>query len=144
MLLFCFVVLQVETRDTLNNIALKFDTTPNELVQLNKLFSRAVCPGQVWTRSTVHPSLVPSPFLSEIPWAAPFCSSPTLARLIQIVNYCSHKPLDYVESSVQILGCNTNVQSTRSSLRNGLGNTNLLHSCLVCLSHCIYPPCHNH
>uniref|UniRef100_A0A8C7C9P7 Oxidation resistance protein 1 n=1 Tax=Oncorhynchus kisutch TaxID=8019 RepID=A0A8C7C9P7_ONCKI len=37
----------VETRDTLNNIALKFDTTPNELVQLNKLFSRAVCPGQV-------------------------------------------------------------------------------------------------
>jgi LysM repeat protein len=46
-LLFCFVVLQVETRDTLNNIALKFDTTPNELVQLNKLFSRAVCPGQV-------------------------------------------------------------------------------------------------
>uniref|UniRef100_A0A674AMG4 Oxidation resistance protein 1 n=1 Tax=Salmo trutta TaxID=8032 RepID=A0A674AMG4_SALTR len=64
----------VETRDTLNNIALKFDTTPNELVQLNKLFSRAVCPGQVWTPSTVHPSLVPSPFLSEIPWAAPFCS----------------------------------------------------------------------
>uniref|UniRef100_A0A8B9NPZ4 LysM domain-containing protein n=1 Tax=Accipiter nisus TaxID=211598 RepID=A0A8B9NPZ4_9AVES len=33
--------------DTLNSIALKFDTTPNELVQLNKLFSRAVVPGQV-------------------------------------------------------------------------------------------------
>uniref|UniRef100_A0A8C1Q234 Oxidation resistance protein 1 n=1 Tax=Cyprinus carpio TaxID=7962 RepID=A0A8C1Q234_CYPCA len=32
---------------TLNNIALKFDTTPNELVQLNKLFSRNVVPGQV-------------------------------------------------------------------------------------------------
>lgn len=42
----CFVV-QVESRDTLNSIALKFDTTPNELVQLNKLFSRAVVPGQV-------------------------------------------------------------------------------------------------
>ncbi|XP_061772484.1 oxidation resistance protein 1a isoform X5 [Nerophis ophidion] len=36
----------VELRDTLNSIALKFDTTPNELVQLNKLFSRAVVPGQ--------------------------------------------------------------------------------------------------
>ena len=47
-------VVQVESRDTLNSIALKFDSTPNELVQLNKLFSRAVVPGQVWTR-VVHP-----------------------------------------------------------------------------------------
>uniref|UniRef100_A0A493TGF2 Oxidation resistance protein 1 n=1 Tax=Anas platyrhynchos platyrhynchos TaxID=8840 RepID=A0A493TGF2_ANAPP len=38
---------QVESRDTLNSIALKFDTTPNELVQLNKLFARAVVPGQI-------------------------------------------------------------------------------------------------
>uniref|UniRef100_A0A2D4LUE1 Oxidation resistance protein 1 n=1 Tax=Micrurus spixii TaxID=129469 RepID=A0A2D4LUE1_9SAUR len=37
----------VESRDSLNTVALKFDTTPNELVQLNKLFSRAVVPGQV-------------------------------------------------------------------------------------------------
>ncbi|KAA0710089.1 Oxidation resistance protein 1 [Triplophysa tibetana] len=37
----------VESRDTLNSISLKFDTTPNELVQLNKLFSRAVVPGKV-------------------------------------------------------------------------------------------------
>ncbi|XP_069477594.1 oxidation resistance protein 1 isoform X2 [Ambystoma mexicanum] len=37
----------VESRDTLNSIALKFDTTPNELVQLNKLFSRAVVAGQI-------------------------------------------------------------------------------------------------
>ncbi|XP_073186426.1 oxidation resistance protein 1 isoform X1 [Lepidochelys kempii] len=37
----------VESRDTLNSIALKFDTTPNELVQLNKFFSRAVVPGQI-------------------------------------------------------------------------------------------------
>ncbi|KAG8441712.1 hypothetical protein GDO86_010774 [Hymenochirus boettgeri] len=38
---------KVESRDSLNSIALKFDTTPNELVQLNKLFSRAVVPGQL-------------------------------------------------------------------------------------------------
>ncbi|XP_063780383.1 oxidation resistance protein 1 isoform X3 [Pseudophryne corroboree] len=37
----------VESRDSLNSISLKFDTTPNELVQLNKLFARAVVPGQV-------------------------------------------------------------------------------------------------
>ncbi|XP_067837644.1 oxidation resistance protein 1a isoform X2 [Heptranchias perlo] len=37
----------VESRDSLNSIALKFDTTPNELVQLNKLFARAVVPGQI-------------------------------------------------------------------------------------------------
>ncbi|XP_013368228.1 PREDICTED: oxidation resistance protein 1 isoform X2 [Chinchilla lanigera] len=37
----------VESRDSLNSIALKFDTTPNELVQLNKLFSRSVVTGQV-------------------------------------------------------------------------------------------------
>ncbi|XP_048452075.1 oxidation resistance protein 1a [Rhincodon typus] len=36
----------VESRDSLNSIALKFDTAPNELVQLNKLFARAVVPGQ--------------------------------------------------------------------------------------------------
>ncbi|XP_060040651.1 oxidation resistance protein 1 [Erinaceus europaeus] len=38
---------KVESRDSLNSIALKFDTTPNELVQLNKLFSRSVVTGQV-------------------------------------------------------------------------------------------------
>ncbi|XP_075438601.1 oxidation resistance protein 1 isoform X6 [Ascaphus truei] len=38
----------VESRDSLNSIALKFDTTPNKLVQLNKLFSRAVVPGQLF------------------------------------------------------------------------------------------------
>ncbi|XP_078072779.1 oxidation resistance protein 1a isoform X3 [Mustelus asterias] len=37
----------VESRDTLNSIALKFDTAPNELVQLNKLFARSVVPGQI-------------------------------------------------------------------------------------------------
>ncbi|XP_074997386.1 oxidation resistance protein 1 isoform X4 [Calonectris borealis] len=51
----------VESRDTLNSIALKFDTTPNELVQLNKLFSRAVVPGQnpdgvQWKESAASPA----------------------------------------------------------------------------------------
>lgn len=32
--------------DSLNSIALKFNVTPNKLVQLNKLFSRSVYPGQ--------------------------------------------------------------------------------------------------
>ncbi|KAM4632744.1 nuclear receptor coactivator 7 isoform 1-T2 [Polymixia lowei] len=32
--------------DTLNSIALKFNVTPNKLVQLNKLFARSVYPGQ--------------------------------------------------------------------------------------------------
>ncbi|KAM3861206.1 nuclear receptor coactivator 7 [Diretmus argenteus] len=32
--------------DTLNSIALKFNITPNKLVQLNKLFSRSIYPGQ--------------------------------------------------------------------------------------------------
>lgn len=36
----------VGTDDSLNSIALKFNITPNALVQLNKLFSRSVYPGQ--------------------------------------------------------------------------------------------------
>uniref|UniRef100_A0A3P8RWR1 LysM domain-containing protein n=1 Tax=Amphiprion percula TaxID=161767 RepID=A0A3P8RWR1_AMPPE len=35
--------------DSLNSIALKFNVTPNKLVQLNKLFSRSVYTGQVRT-----------------------------------------------------------------------------------------------
>uniref|UniRef100_A0A668AWD3 Nuclear receptor coactivator 7 n=1 Tax=Myripristis murdjan TaxID=586833 RepID=A0A668AWD3_9TELE len=37
----------VGPNDSLNSIALKFNITPNKLVQLNKLFSRSVYPGQV-------------------------------------------------------------------------------------------------
>lgn len=62
----CFVV-QVESRDTLNSIALKFDTTPNELVQLNKLFSRAVVPGQVWTAVHAFTDLVRRITSSSVP-----------------------------------------------------------------------------
>ncbi|XP_024912883.1 nuclear receptor coactivator 7 isoform X3 [Cynoglossus semilaevis] len=36
----------VGAHDSLNSIALKFNITPNKLVQLNKLFSRSVYPGQ--------------------------------------------------------------------------------------------------
>lgn len=34
------------SQDTMNTIALKFNVTPNELVQMNKLYSRVVVPGQ--------------------------------------------------------------------------------------------------
>ncbi|XP_041814974.1 nuclear receptor coactivator 7 isoform X4 [Chelmon rostratus] len=36
----------VGPNDSLNSVALKFNVTPNKLVQLNKLFSRSVYPGQ--------------------------------------------------------------------------------------------------
>ncbi|XP_060770045.1 nuclear receptor coactivator 7 isoform X2 [Neoarius graeffei] len=36
----------VGPKDTLNSIALQFNITPNKLVQLNRLFSRSVVPGQ--------------------------------------------------------------------------------------------------
>ncbi|GCB83752.1 hypothetical protein scyTo_0024247, partial [Scyliorhinus torazame] len=32
--------------DTLCSIALKFNSTPNQLVQLNKLYSQSIVPGQ--------------------------------------------------------------------------------------------------
>ncbi|KAJ8347974.1 hypothetical protein SKAU_G00265630 [Synaphobranchus kaupii] len=41
------VVYTVGPQDTLNNIALKFNITPNKLVQLNRLFSRSVVAGQI-------------------------------------------------------------------------------------------------
>ncbi|KAJ8390239.1 hypothetical protein AAFF_G00109780 [Aldrovandia affinis] len=37
----------VAPQDTLNSIALKFNITPNKLVQLNRLFSRSVVAGQI-------------------------------------------------------------------------------------------------
>ncbi|XP_051264618.1 nuclear receptor coactivator 7 [Dicentrarchus labrax] len=40
------VEFSVGPNDSLNSIALKFNITPNKLVQLNKLFSRSVYPGQ--------------------------------------------------------------------------------------------------
>ncbi|XP_067840684.1 nuclear receptor coactivator 7-like isoform X2 [Heptranchias perlo] len=45
-----------ESRDTINTIALKFDVTPNELVQINRLFSRVVVPGQILYVPDIHSS----------------------------------------------------------------------------------------
>ncbi|XP_055019377.1 oxidation resistance protein 1a isoform X3 [Boleophthalmus pectinirostris] len=73
----------VESRDTLNSIALKFDTTPNELVQLNKLFSRAVVPGQVL--------YVPDPeYVSSVG------SSPSLSPISPLSPTSSEADLDKV------------------------------------------------
>ncbi|KAJ8273112.1 hypothetical protein GJAV_G00097570 [Gymnothorax javanicus] len=73
----------VESRDTLNSIALKFDTTPNELVQLNKLFSRAVVPGQVlYVPDPEYISSVEtSPSLSPISPLSPTSSEADMEKL---------------------------------------------------------------
>ncbi|NXP50345.1 OXR1 protein, partial [Heliornis fulica] len=71
----------VESRDTLNSVALKFDTTPNELVQLNKLFSRAVVPGQIL--------YVPDPdYISSVD------SSPSLSPISPLSPTSSEAELD--------------------------------------------------
>ncbi len=41
------VFFQVDNRDTLEKVALRFNSTPSELLQLNKLNSRTLFPGQV-------------------------------------------------------------------------------------------------
>uniref|UniRef100_H3CS02 Oxidation resistance protein 1 n=1 Tax=Tetraodon nigroviridis TaxID=99883 RepID=H3CS02_TETNG len=73
----------VESRDTLNSIALKFDTTPNKLVQLNKLFSRAVVPGQVlYVPDPEYVSSVgSSPSLSPVSPLSPSCSEAELEKV---------------------------------------------------------------
>ncbi|XP_066547588.1 oxidation resistance protein 1a isoform X2 [Amia ocellicauda] len=76
----------VESRDTLNSISLKFDTTPNELVQLNKLFSRAVVPGQVL--------YVPDPeYISSVE------SSPSLSPISPLSPTSSEAELEKVTDS---------------------------------------------
>ncbi|XP_017268684.1 oxidation resistance protein 1a isoform X2 [Kryptolebias marmoratus] len=73
----------VESRDTINSISLKFDTTPNELVQLNKLFSRAVVPGQVlYVPDPDYVSSVgSSPSLSPISPLSPTSSEADLEKV---------------------------------------------------------------
>uniref|UniRef100_A0A8D0FAD7 Oxidation resistance protein 1 n=1 Tax=Strix occidentalis caurina TaxID=311401 RepID=A0A8D0FAD7_STROC len=79
----------VESRDTLNSIALKFDTTPNELVQLNKLFSRAVVPGQIL--------YVPDPdYISSVE------SSPSLSPISPLSPTSSEAELDKATVNVGI------------------------------------------
>lgn len=61
--------MQVGSKDTLNSIALQFNITPNKLVQLNRLFSRSVLPGQVSPRLhllTLLSSLFYSDFYSSV------------------------------------------------------------------------------
>ncbi|KAM5229012.1 nuclear receptor coactivator 7 isoform 2-T2 [Ctenodactylus gundi] len=43
----CTVEYTAGSQDTLNSIALKFNVTPNKLVELNKLFTHTIVPGQV-------------------------------------------------------------------------------------------------
>ncbi|KAK1895154.1 Oxidation resistance protein 1, partial [Dissostichus eleginoides] len=78
----------VESRDTLNSISLKFDTTPNELVQLNKLFSRAVVPGQVlYVPDPEYVSSVgSSPSLSPISPLSPTSSEADLEKVTGAVS----------------------------------------------------------
>uniref|UniRef100_A0A671VFJ2 Oxidation resistance protein 1 n=1 Tax=Sparus aurata TaxID=8175 RepID=A0A671VFJ2_SPAAU len=82
----------VESRDTLNSIALKFDTTPNELVQLNKLFSRAVVPGQVLYVPDPEcvSSVGSSPSLSPI---SPLSPTSSEADLEKVTVCCVHPPV---------------------------------------------------
>ncbi|XP_051816776.1 nuclear receptor coactivator 7 isoform X2 [Acanthochromis polyacanthus] len=58
--------------DSLNSIALKFNVTPNKLVQLNKLFSRSVYPGQKL--------FVPDVSLSETDLKSPSSSDPAFTN----------------------------------------------------------------
>uniref|UniRef100_A0A8C6KMU7 Nuclear receptor coactivator 7 n=1 Tax=Nothobranchius furzeri TaxID=105023 RepID=A0A8C6KMU7_NOTFU len=59
--------------DSLNSIALKFNVTPNKLVQLNKLFSRSVYPGQKL--------FVPDLSQSEADLKSPTSSDPSLTNI---------------------------------------------------------------
>ncbi|XP_070781920.1 nuclear receptor coactivator 7 isoform X2 [Enoplosus armatus] len=62
----------VGPNDSLNSIALKFNITPNKLVQLNKLFSRSVYPGQKL--------FVPDVSQSETDPRSPSSSGPTVTN----------------------------------------------------------------
>lgn len=45
---------QVGLQESLSSIALKFNITPNKLVQLNRLFCRSIYPGQVMFQHIIH------------------------------------------------------------------------------------------
>lgn len=62
----------VGPKDSLNSIALKFNITPNKLVQLNKLFSRSVYPGQRL--------FVPDMNQTEADLKSPSCSDPSFTN----------------------------------------------------------------
>ncbi|XP_077127178.1 oxidation resistance protein 1 isoform X1 [Ranitomeya variabilis] len=85
----------VESRDSLNSIALKFDTTPNELVQLNKLFSRAVVPGQLL--------YVPDPdYISSVessPSISPISPLSPTSSEVEFEKSADHDPSRHKEST---------------------------------------------
>ncbi|XP_045416871.1 oxidation resistance protein 1 isoform X2 [Lemur catta] len=94
----------VEPRDSLNSIALKFDTTPNELVQLNKLFSRAVVTGQVL--------YVPDPeYVSSVE------SSPSLSPISPLSPTSSEAEFDKTTNPEVVHPKETTPSSTFTSIR---------------------------
>ncbi|XP_059510340.1 nuclear receptor coactivator 7 isoform X3 [Stegostoma tigrinum] len=78
--------------DTLCSIALKFNSTPNQLVQLNKLYSRSIVPGQQL--------YVPDPELSE---DSPISSSPRQSQTLSSSDMQYDKPLDAVSTEMSSL-----------------------------------------
>ncbi|XP_054564759.1 oxidation resistance protein 1 isoform X4 [Eptesicus fuscus] len=94
----------VESRDSLNSIALKFDTTPNELVQLNKLFSRAVVTGQVL--------YVPDPdYVSSVE------SSPSLSPISPLSPTSSEAEFDKATNPDEVHPKETTPSSTFTGIR---------------------------
>ncbi|XP_072426690.1 oxidation resistance protein 1a isoform X5 [Chiloscyllium punctatum] len=86
----------VESRDSLNSIALKFDTAPNELVQLNKLFARAVVPGQIL--------YVPDPdYISSVDSSPPLSPVSPLSPTSSETEF--EKPLDVEHPDPKDLSC---------------------------------------
>ncbi|XP_017278834.1 nuclear receptor coactivator 7 isoform X2 [Kryptolebias marmoratus] len=67
--------------DSLSSIALKFNTTPNKLVQLNKLFSRSVYPGQKL--------FVPDVSQSETDLKSPTSSDPSVTNGVSEKHNCT-------------------------------------------------------
>ncbi|XP_042304059.1 nuclear receptor coactivator 7 isoform X2 [Sceloporus undulatus] len=58
------------SQDTLNSIALKFNITPNKLVELNKLFTHTIVPGQVLYVPDIEPVSTAVKLNSSSPGAA--------------------------------------------------------------------------
>uniref|UniRef100_A0A8C8M284 Nuclear receptor coactivator 7-like n=1 Tax=Oncorhynchus tshawytscha TaxID=74940 RepID=A0A8C8M284_ONCTS len=82
----------VGPQESLNSIALKFNITPNKLVQLNRLFSRSVYPGQVSFQHLKHYFL-----LSIL-----FCARPCCLAMLQDGDFSgrSVRPLRRERSSL--------------------------------------------
>ncbi|XP_048214787.1 oxidation resistance protein 1 isoform X5 [Perognathus longimembris pacificus] len=94
----------VESRDSLNSIALKYDTTPNELVQLNKLFSRAVVTGQVL--------YVPDPeYVSSVE------SSPSLSPISPLSPTSSEAEFDKTTNTDAVFPKEATPSSTATGIR---------------------------